>query len=256
MSRLYKYGCKHRVGERVLVRILRIGSWLVVVWMSFVVGSAGICQASGGPGSNLPTSFHDDALNITYFYPAHFEVVPPADDANAKQDPCTHTIMRARSRLASGISTFTLSTIDDTCPDTLRAALMLGPYTRQQILRQLKPYGTPAIIREPMRYAIDRRAAAVTLASATLHPDADKVGQSLYAAKGCAVDSIAPKTHKRTEAADPAGRVVCFDFTTQNRDLFNQMLSFVVQFGNDAPEPLFLSSAYPNSWSASDIPRR
>ena len=215
----------------------------------------GLAQSSTQAGSSLPKSFHDDGLDMTFFYPAHFEL-ESTPESHAGQGSCVRTILSARSGLASGTSTFSFSSIDNTCPDTLRAALTLGPFTRQQIVYQLKGSGKPAIIHEPARYAIDGRSAAITLASATLANGADKVPQTLYAAKACVVDSVTHQPHKNAEAAENGNHVLCFDFTTQNRDLFSMMLSFVVQFGDDAPQPLFLSSVYPNRWSESDIGRR
>ena len=35
--------------------------------------ATGPVQLTGQERANLPKSFHDDALNITYFYPAHFD---------------------------------------------------------------------------------------------------------------------------------------------------------------------------------------
>lgn len=225
----------------------------VQVVFLLVACSMGLGQAFTQTGSTLPRSFHDDGLNMTFFFPAHFktEPVPPASGRAS----CVRTVMSARSALASGASTFALSTIDNSCPDTLRAALTLGAFTRQQVLDQLKPSGKLAIIHEPARYAIDGHPAAITLASASLATDDEKVSQ-VYAAKACAVESVARPAHKKSEAAEPGSEVFCVDFTTQNRDQFSLMLSFIVQFGDDAPEPLFLSSVYPSRWSESGIGRR
>jgi hypothetical protein len=59
------------------------------------------------------------------------------------------------------------------------------------------------------------------------------------------VDGMPTMTHKKAAPADTISRVLCFDFTTQNSDLINMMFSFVIQFDNDPPEPLFPGSVHP-----------
>jgi hypothetical protein len=190
--------------------------------------------------TNLPKSFHDDALNITYFYPPHFEQAPSAAGANgnALSTNCVQTKLIANSGIPAGPSTFILSTIDDTCPEALREASSLGPFTRAQILRQLKQYGEPTISREPFRYMIDGHSAAISLASVQASSESDHA-RTIYAAKACALGSIPVRRHKKSDPAGPVSRVLCFDFTTQNRDLLDTMFSFIIQFDNDPPAPLF-----------------
>ncbi len=66
-------------------------------------------------------SFHDDALNITYFYSAHFVAeqsgapVAPGDESK-----CIKPSLFANSDTAGDSSSFTLYTIDGTCPELLR----------------------------------------------------------------------------------------------------------------------------------------
>lgn len=47
---------------------------------------------------------------------------------------------------------------------------------------------------------------------------------------------------KDSQPVEPVSRVFCFDFTTQNNDLLNLMLSFIVQFDNDPLTPMFPAS--------------
>lgn len=196
-------------------------------------------QRPDQPTSNLPKSFHDDALDITYFYPSHF--MPMLSGATPGPG-CVQTTLSANSDVAGGASSFVLSTIDDTCPDTLREANALAPFTRAQILRQLKQYGQPRITREPMRYAIDGRPAAITMATVAEQLPSDKGVRITYAVKACALGAIAAKRRKKS-TAEPISRVLCFDFSTQNSDLLNLMFAFVIQFDNDPLEPIFLASA-------------
>jgi hypothetical protein len=197
--------------------------------------------------SNLPKSFHDDALNITYFYPPHFVPVPSAAATASVSDTarCVRTTLAANSVIPAGFSSFVVSTIDNTCPDALREATLLGPFVRMQILRQLKRYGKPTITREPTRYTIDGRPAAITLASVPMPLTSDKVARTTYAAKACALGSIPVKRRKKSEPVEPLSRVLCFDFTTENSGLLNLMFSFIIQFDNEPPEPLFPGSVQP-----------
>lgn len=210
------------------------------VALLLLVCASSPAQVTDQGHSNLPKSFHDDALNITYFYPPHFELAPvPADtNANSISAKCVQTKLIANSGIPAGPSTFVLSVIDDTCPDQLREASSLGPFTRAQILRQLKQYGEPTISREPFRYVIDGRSAAITLASVSTSSESGH-DRTIYAAKACALGSISVRRHKKSDPADLVHRVLCFDFTTQNRDLLDMMFSFIIQFDNDPPEPLF-----------------
>jgi hypothetical protein len=202
--------------------------------------TTGLAQVNGDE-RNLPRSFHDDALNITYFYPPHFDSVPATPDtAN-----CVQTTLIAQSAFAASPSSFVVSTIDENCPDMLREATLLGPFTRVQLLRQLKRYGEPAISHEPTRYIIDGRSAAVTLASVQVPAGDHHAAQTIYAAKACALGGIPVRRHKKSDPADPIRRVLCFDFTTRNSDLIDLMFSFIIQFDNDPPEPLFPGSVHP-----------
>jgi len=227
---------------RVEPRVPRVA---VVVLLSFVC-AAGLSQALDPTSSNLPRSFHDDTSNITYFFPAHFEPVLSPRNPPWAVGPleCVKTTLSRNSALPAGASTFVVSTIDSSCPEGLREAAQLGPFTRVQIVRQLKQYGEPTITREPTRYVLDGHPAAITLASVSMPGAANEASRTIYAAKACAVDGTASKGRGKSELAAPNSRVLCFDFTTQNVDLFNLMLSFIIQFGDDPPEPIFLARVY------------
>ena len=107
--------------------------------------------------------FHDDVLNITYFYPSRFMAVPspPSTAFTTGAPQCVQTTLFANSVSPIDISSFALSTVDNTCPDFLRRGTQLGPFIREEILHQLKQYGEPSITQEPTRYNIDGSAADV-----------------------------------------------------------------------------------------------
>jgi hypothetical protein len=83
--------------------------------------------------------FHDDALNITYFYPSRFVPVPsPPSTAFTTDTPqCVRTTLFANSITPIDTSSFALSTVDNTCPDFLRRGTQLVPFIREEILHQL-----------------------------------------------------------------------------------------------------------------------
>jgi hypothetical protein len=189
--------------------------------------------------------FHDDALNITYFYPSRFVPVPsPPSTAFTTGTPeCVRTALFANSITPIDTSSFALSTVDNTCPDFLRRGTQLGPFIRGEILHQLKQYGEPSITQEPTRYNIDGRPAAIILASVSMPETSGKVARKTYAAKTCALASIPVKARKKdSKPVGPISHVLCFDFTTQNSDLLNLMFSFIVQFDNDPLTPMFPAS--------------
>jgi hypothetical protein len=156
--------------------------------------ATGPVQLTDQERANLPKSFHDDALNITYFYPAHFAPVP--DRPGVSVDKCAETTLIAESAIQAGPSSFVLSKIDDACPQLLRKATALGPFTRVQLLRQLKQFGDANISHEPTRYMIDGRPAAITLGSVSIPPADHHAGKTIYAAKACALSGIPSKSRK------------------------------------------------------------
>jgi hypothetical protein len=188
--------------------------------------------------------FHDDALNITYFYPSRFAPVPfsPATTLTSGTRKCVQPTLLANSVTPIDTSSFALSTVDNTCPDVLRFATTLGPFIRENILHQLKQYGQPSILQEPTSYTIDGHAAAIILASVIMPATSGKVVRTIYAVKACVLGSILAKRGKKSEPAGPLSHVLCFDFTTQNSDLLNLMFSFIVQFNDGPLEPMFPGS--------------
>jgi hypothetical protein len=186
--------------------------------------------------------FHDDTLNITYFYPSRFMAVasPPGKAFTTDTPQCVQTTLFTNSVTPIDTSSFTLSTVDNTCPDFLRRGSELGPFIREEILHHLKQYGEPSITQEPTRYNIDGRPAAIILASVPMPETSGKVARTIYAVKACALGSIPVKARKNdSKPVGPISQVLCFDFTTQNSDLLNLMFSFIVQFDNDPLTPMF-----------------
>jgi hypothetical protein len=195
-------------------------------------------QAPDRSNPDVLKRFHDDALNITYFYPSRFVrlPIPPTTALTSDSRKCVQPTQFAHSITPIDTSSFALSTVDNTCPDVLRFATQLGSFIREKILNQLKQYGQPSIIQEPTSYTIDGHAAAITLASVIMPATSGNVARTIYAAKACVLGSILTKRRKKSE---PISHVVCFDFTTQNSDLFNLMFSFIVQFDDGPLEPIF-----------------
>lgn len=216
--------------------VLRFPAFLLL----FVCAIAS-AQSSDQPNANVPRSFHDSALNITYFYPGRFVPDPastapkPSTDASPK---CAHSTLFANSVSPVDTSSFVLSTIDNTCPNVLRGATLLGPFIREQILRQLKQYGEPTITQEPTNYTISGHPASIVLASVPMPEVKGKIPTTTYAAKACVLGNIPVKPRKRSDHVDPTRHVLCFDFTTQHSDLYTLMFGFSMQFDNDAPLPM------------------
>jgi hypothetical protein len=206
------------------------------------VCAAALPQASDQPNPNIPKSFHDSALNVTYFYPGRFvpdpESIAPKPDADAAPK-CAHSTLFANSVSPIDTSSFVLSTIDNTCPNVLRGAALLGPFIREQILRQLKQYGEPTVTQEPTNYTIDGHPASIVLASVPMPATPDnKIPRTTYAAKACVLGNIPVKPRKKSDQVEPTRHVLCFDFTTLHKDLYTLMFAFTMQFDNDAPQPM------------------
>jgi hypothetical protein len=217
---------------------------LVLLFLACATASP---QATGKYAPSTLRSFHDDALNITYFYPSEFMPEPAASTpALAGTPKCMQPTLFAYSVTPVENSSFAISTIDRTCPEILRSASQLGPFTREQILRQLKQYGDPAIIQVPTNYAIAGHPAAITVASVAMPAGSGKVARIIYAAKACALGSIPLKTRKRSDPVDPGTHILCFDFTTQNGGTLPEMFSFIIQFENSPLEPMFPGSVIRN----------
>jgi hypothetical protein len=204
-------------------------------------------QESAPVNPNIPRAFRDPNLAVTYFYPGPFTpVAPPATAPTSKN--CAQPNLSGSAISPNGSSVFVLSSIDATCPAVLRgAAQELGAFTREQILRQLKQYGTPEITQDPTQYFVDDHPAAVTIASVQ-QDDSANVNHVLppkttYAAKACILGNVPAKSHGKSSIADQTSRILCFDFTTQQRDLLPLMLAFTMQFEGHTPQPLVPGSA-------------
>jgi hypothetical protein len=213
---------------------------LTLFLLSLVCASA-LAQTSDQPNPNVPRSFHDSALNVTYFYPGRFVPDNAALTPKPNADPtpkCAHSTLFANSVTPVDTSSFVLSTIDNTCPNILRGATLLGPFIREQILRQLKQYGEPTITQEPVDYAIDGHPAAIVLASVPMPDVKGKIPTTTYAAKACMLGNIPVKPRKKSQPVEPTRHVLCFDFTTLHQDLYTLMFAFTMQFDNDAPQPI------------------
>jgi hypothetical protein len=172
-------------------------------FLFLLICATALSQTPDQSASNVPKSFHDSALNITYFYPGRFTPGPdstatkPAADAAPR---CARSTLFANSVSPVDTSSFVLSTIDNTCPNVLRVATQLGPFIREQILRQLKQYGEPTITQEPTAYAIDGHPAAIVLGSVPMPTTPEnKLPRTTYAAKACVLGSIPVKPRKRSD---------------------------------------------------------
>jgi hypothetical protein len=211
------------------------------VFVLFLSCIPAISQTAAPADPHAPKIFRDTALGVTYSYPGEFlaeKVVAPvkADPATPR---CVQSTLSGGSTTKLGSSVFVLSTMDDACPGVLlKASQQLEAFTKEQILRQLKSYGTPVVTQEPVRYSIDGHPAAITMGSA--QPDQPQPGKTpvaTYAAKACVLRNVAVKATK-SNSAQPVKHVLCFDFTTQQKDLLPLMLGFTIQFDEDKPQSL------------------
>lgn len=199
-----------------------------------------VSQTGAPADPHMPKIFRDAALAVTYSYPGEFvaekAVAPPkADPAKPR---CVESTLTGGSTTKLGSSVFVLSTMDDACPGVLQnASRQLSSFTKEQILRQLKSYGTPAVTQEPVHYSIDGHPAAVTMGSAQPDAQPGKTPTTTYAAKACVLGNVAVKATK-SEPAQPTKHILCFDFTTQQKDLLPLMLGFTIQFDEGKPQSL------------------
>jgi hypothetical protein len=208
--------------------------------LALLIYGAHLPRAIGQATSESIKSFHDNALNITYFYSADFGPAPSgAPVAPSSESKCIKSNLFSNSRAALDRSSFALSTIDNTCPELLHKAIDLKPFTRERVLVQLKQYGEPKIIQSPVLYTIAGHPAAISIASVAIPASQGKVDRTIYTAKACALGNILAIKHKNSDPTEPVTHVVCIDFTTQDSELFSQMFSFIVKF-DDAPlGPIF-----------------
>ncbi|WP_263367661.1 hypothetical protein [Edaphobacter bradus] len=206
-------------------------------------------QSPAKPPTTALKLFRDPGLNMTFAYPAEFTPVmtgaakAQASDKGPAAPQCVRSILSAGSESKLGSSAFVISAIDGTCPGALKQAEQQGWFTKEQILRQLKRYGTASLLQEPFHYTIDGRPAAITLGSAR-QDDTAVIGVPVvttYAAKAC-FRSIVPDKQKAGAKAQ-ADEVICLDFTTQHRDLLTGILEFSVQFDDGMPHPIVTGNA-------------
>lgn len=185
-------------------------------------------------------SFKDDMLNITYFYPSRF-VPDPASVRNSSDSTpkCVRSTLSANAVTPADTTSFVLSTIDGTCAAVLHgASTQTAAFLREQIIRQLKQYGTPTITQDPTHYLINGHPASIVLASVPIAATPGHLASTLYAAKACFLGNIPEKGKKKGQPVEATHHVLCFDFTTQHQDLYHLLFTFSVQFDNDAPQPL------------------
>ena len=215
------------------------------VFLFLLVSATAEPQSTDLVNPDMLKSFHDYALHITYFYPSRFVPVPspPSTGFTTDAPQCVRTTLFANSVTPIDTSSFAFSTVDKTCPALLHRGAQLGPFIREEILRQLKQYGEPSVTQEPTRYNIDGRPAAIILASVPMPETSGKVARTTYAAKACALASIPVKArNKDSKPVESVSPVICFDFTTQNNEQLNLMFSFILQFDNDPLTPMFPAS--------------
>ena len=187
----------------------------------------------------MPKSFHDPALNVTYFFPERFIADPPSQTSSSATPKCASSTLFGNSITPVDTSSFVLSTIDNTCPAVLHGATNLGPFVREQIVRQLKQYGEPTVTQEPTLYTVDSHPAAIVLASVPMPATPDnRLPRTTYAAKVCMLGNVPVASRHRHDPVDPTRHVLCFDFTTLHQDVLNILFSFSMQFDKDSPQPI------------------
>jgi hypothetical protein len=201
---------------------------------------------------------------MTFIYPATFvspnpKVVAPATytlpaaELRGKNPPCAQAPLSVGSPNTPGKPVFVLSIIDDACPAVLKQTQQLSTFTRDQLLRQLARYGLPTLTKESRTFTLDGRPSVVALGTAT--PDASHPDTALpphpssaasassptttYAAKICTFAHIPTDTggHFLHQTSSPTP-ILCFDFTTQQSSVLDELLALPIQFGDDAPRSL------------------
>ncbi len=203
--------------------------------------ATGFSQAPAQP-ANGPRVFHDQSLGITYFYPQRFTPVKLAPARLETGQNCAHSSLSGSFSTPIGTSAFVISNIGKVCPNVFQAAAKdLDAFTREQVTRDLKGYGVPKVERDGIHYTVDGRPASIAIASvkhpATNDPNSILPPKVTYAAKACMLAEI-PNRHSKQSVAEQVRHIVCFDFTTAEKDLLPEMLAFTVQFDGSGPEPL------------------
>ncbi|MCL2659310.1 MAG: hypothetical protein FWD64_02150 [Acidobacteriaceae bacterium] len=196
----------------------------------------------GQTSSKVPplSIFRDSSLGLSFGYPSEFVPWNPDAAKNRNQSGCVRTVFSAGAENKLGSSAFVLSVIDGTCPGVLKQAEQPGPFTRQQLQRQLTAYGAPTLYKGgAFHYDINGRPAAVSLGWAQSGKDGSKV---TYAAKACFHRNPSYSADKTKPAANA---VICLDYTTQNRDLMMRLVAFTVKFTDENTFPAIPGNALP-----------
>jgi hypothetical protein len=192
------------------------------------------------PWTSPLTTFKETDFKLTYSYPSKFV---PADTASAAAEsfslptkkspdaPCVEAPLSVGYADNDGNSVLVLSIIGNTCPSVLADASKLEDFVEIQVKRQLERYGVPTLTHRAARFTVDGRPAAIATASA--RATATQPGDTLtttYAAKVCFYSSE-PNIANLVQ-------VICLDFTTQQRSLLQEMLTFPIQFNMRPAHPL------------------
>lgn len=199
--------------------------------------AAALAQTPSTSAPAGPRVFRDSSVGITYFYPRRFTPEkPPARQA------CAHATLAGSSVTPVGSSSFVVSNITSACPSLLREATTdLDGFTRKQAFGRLKEYGKPEVTRDPTRYTVNGHPASVTIAvvkhPVAFDPNSIAPPRMTFVAEACVLGEIPDKRSKES-VVEQTKHVVCFDFTTQHKDLLPLILAFTVQFDGQAPEPL------------------
>src|SRR6267154_1859487 len=105
--------------------LLRSSAFFVLLLVC--ICAAALSQTSDPPNPNIPKSFHDPLLSVTYFYPGRFtpdpeSIAPKPGSDGAPQ--CAHSTLSANSVTPVDPSSFVLSTIDNTSPYAAKACVL------------------------------------------------------------------------------------------------------------------------------------
>lgn len=199
--------------------------------------AAALAQTPSTPAPTGPRIFRDASLGITYFYPRRF-----TPEKAPTRHTCAHATIAGSSVTPVGSSSFVFSNITSACPSLLReAATDLDAFTSKQALGKLKVYGKPEVARGPAHYTVNDHPASVTIAvvkhPVSFDPNSIAPPRMTFVAEACVLGEV-PDKRSKASLTEQTKHVVCFDFTTQHKDLLPLILAFTVQFDGQAPEPL------------------
>ena len=125
----------------------------VSIFLLLLLRLTALPEASDRSNPDVLKRFHDDTLNITYFYPSRFMAyrflrAQPLPPARAMLSP--HPIRQLHH--PDHYPLFRPLYRRQYLSRLLAPGAQLGPFIREEILRQLKQYGQPSITEEPTRY--------------------------------------------------------------------------------------------------------